>query len=235
MLKTIEIDGIDVPVVLSCRKGARSIRISIKSDGTIRLSVPYGVPELFAKRFLLQKQAWIREHVKTQIVIKNGDHIGKNHRVTIKRTDATRSHTKITDTEIFVTLPMGQVETDKEAQKIIKKACEKALLHESEKLLPQRLDAISTQFGMSYTSCSVKKLKSRWGACDSRNNISFNSYLVQLDWILIDYVICHELAHTVHHHHQESFWQLVGSMYPKYKSARKLLKTKPTDIFPTIF
>lgn len=235
MLKTIEIDGIDVPVVLSRRKGTRSLRIAIKSDGSVRLSVPYGVPELFAKRFLIQKQAWIRDHLKIQPVILDGAHIGKNHQLTVKRTTAARSHTKVTGTEIFVTLPLDVEVHHTDAQKTIRKACEKALLLEAEALLPQRLETLSKQFNVPYTSCSVKKLKSRWGACDSLNNISFNTYLVQLDWILIDYVICHELAHTVHHHHQESFWQLVGAMYPKYKTARKLLKTKPTDIFPTIF
>ncbi len=82
---------------------------------------------------------------------------------------------------------------------------------------------------------TVKKLKSRWGACDNRNNLSFNTYLIQLEWELIDYVICHELAHTLHHHHQASFWELVEQLYPTYKNARKILKTKQTDIIPTNF
>ncbi len=231
MQKHVVIDGIDVPILFAKRKGTRIIRLSMKSDGTIRVSVPYGVPELLAKRFIMQKRDWILEHIKPKTLLSDGQHIGKNHTLSVVEGTSTRSHSKITDTEIRVTLPQGTTATSTEAQKTIRKACEKALLAESERLLHQRVDTISKKSGIAYNSVTVKKLKSRWGACDNRNNLSFNTYLIQLDWALIDYVICHELAHTIHHHHQKSFWELVEQLYPTYKEARKLLKTKPTDVF----
>lgn len=235
MQKHVTIDGLDVPILFAKRKGTRSIRLSMKGDGTIRVSVPYGVPELLAKRFVLQKREWILEHLKPTIVLHDGQHIGKNHMLTIQTGSSTRAHTKVTDTAIRVTLPLGQTKESTESQKTIRKACEKALLAEAERLIPQRVEAISKQCGITYTTVTVKKLKSRWGACDNRNNLSFNTYLIQLEWELIDYVICHELAHTLHHHHQVSFWELVEKLYPTYKNARKLLKTKQTDIIPTNF
>lgn len=235
MQKIINVEGIEQPIVLARRKGTKNLKISIKGDGQVRVSVPYGVPEMFAKRFVREKADWIIQHQKPQNLIRNGAHIGKNHILTILTTDAGRHSTKITATAIRVTLPEGSSETSLTSQKIIKTACDKALLHESKILLPQRLEYISKKHSITYKTGSIKKLKSRWGACDNYSNISLNSYLIQLDWSLIDYVICHELAHTVHHNHQSKFWKLVESISPNYKELRKKLKTLPTDIIPTKF
>lgn len=70
----------------------------------------------------------------------------------------------------------------------------------------------------------VKNLKSRWGSCDSHRNIILSSLLITLDDSLIDYVICHELAHTKHMNHSKEFWLNVEMMIPDYKQRRKELK-----------
>ncbi len=235
MLKTITIEGLSQPVVLARRKGTKSLRLSIKSDGQVRVSVPYGVPELFARQFVTSKVSWIQKHQKKPNHIPQNAHIGKNHRLVVRSTAAARHHTTITDTGIIVTLPETVDMNSSEAQKIIKSACDKALIKQAKILLPQRLATIAKQKNISYKSCSIKKLKSRWGACDNHGNITLNSYLIQLDWTLIDYVICHELAHTIHHHHQKSFWDLVMMLSPHYKDLRKSLKNTPTDVIVTMF
>ena len=230
MQKHISVDGIDEPIIFARRRGTRNLKIAISSDGRIRLSVPYGVPEIMAKRFIASKVDWIKKHHTPATSVKNGVHIGKNHRLTIKRTSAERHHTRITSTEIIISLPAEMSEDSPAAQKIIKTACEKALRAEADILLVQRIEQLAIKHGLPYKTVTIKKMKSRWGACDNRQNITLNSYLMQLDWSLIDYVICHELSHTKHQHHQAGFWALVGEICPDYKSLRKSLKSKPTDI-----
>ena len=46
--------------------------------------------------------------------------------------------------------------------------------------------------------------------------------VVPLD--VVDYVVIHELAHTVHHNHSKRFWGLVEKILPDYKNRRKHLK-----------
>lgn len=41
---------------------------------------------------------------------------------------------------------------------------------------------------------------------------------------LVEYVIVHELAHTVHHNHSKVFWLTVGRIMPDYAKRRKELK-----------
>jgi predicted metal-dependent hydrolase len=41
---------------------------------------------------------------------------------------------------------------------------------------------------------------------------------------VIDYVVIHELAHTIHHNHAKRFWKLVEKWMPDFKEKRKQLR-----------
>ena len=51
-----------------------------------------------------------------------------------------------------------------------------------------------------------------------------NWRLVFLDEALVDYVLAHELAHTVQMNHSAAFWAQVARMCPDYKNLRRQLK-----------
>ena len=71
----------------------------------------------------------------------------------------------------------------------------------------------------------IKKYKSRWGACFSKQNkVSFNLALVHLDKSLIDYVIIHELCHFIQPNHSKLFYQEIEKRLSDYKIREKRLK-----------
>lgn len=90
--------------------------------------------------------------------------------------------------------------------------------------LEKRLSEISKLTGLKYASFKLTNAKTKWGSCDSRCNVMLNWRLLMTEPWIIDYVIVHELAHTVHHDHSKDFWALVGKHYQNYKAAQKRLK-----------
>lgn len=84
-----------------------------------------------------------------------------------------------------------------------------ALRREAKRYLPDRLDYFARLHNFSYQQLFIKNLKSRWGSCSSVNNINLNLHLMRLPSHLIDYVILHELCHTVEKNHGPNFWKLL--------------------------
>lgn len=235
MNKTIEVEGLDVPVVIARRLGTRSLRLSVRSDGRVRLTVPYGVGERQAYDFLKSKVQWINKHHKLPAVLGDSHHIGKSWRLRFEQTSGDTVRTRLKNNEIIIRLPVGVNPNEHTVQTLIRAAAERALKTEASHLLPQRVEHLAAAHRISYRSCNVKKLKSRWGSCDNRNNIVLNIYLTQLEWRLIDYVILHELTHTIHKHHQTDFWTTLESFLPDYKQRRKELRAHPTNVINTAF
>ena len=235
MQKVINVEDLDTPIVIARRKGTRNIKLSVKSDGSLRVSVSFGVPEVVALNFVKQKADWIRMHVKPQQILKNGDRIGKSHVLQIvTNLQSNTIRTRLRGNTAVITMPPNTLHKSPEVQRAVRKVAERALALEAENLLPQRLEMIAAKHKINYRSASTRKLKSRWGSCDNRHNIVLNTYLMQVDWSLIDYVIVHELAHISHPHHQPAFWQEVERMMPDWKNRRKQLKAMRTSVLPTI-
>ncbi len=60
----------------------------------------------------------------------------------------------------------------------------------------------------------------RWGSCNSRREVRFSWRLIKARPALIDYVVCHELAHLRHMNHSTAFWQEVERMCPDYRALK---------------
>jgi predicted metal-dependent hydrolase len=88
----------------------------------------------------------------------------------------------------------------------------------------RRLALFSTKLGVAMPTLILSSARTRWGSCNSRKEVRLNWRLLQAPPHLINYVICHELAHLKQMNHSAKFWAEVASIYPDYKSAEKELK-----------
>ncbi|MDE6402122.1 MAG: M48 family metallopeptidase [Clostridiales bacterium] len=91
--------------------------------------------------------------------------------------------------------------------------------------LEAALEKMSVETGLKYKSFALTNARTKWGSCDGDCDIRLNWRLVMLDGALVEYVLIHELAHTVHHDHSAQFWALVKSYAPDYSATKKRLKT----------
>jgi len=93
----------------------------------------------------------------------------------------------------------------------------------AKKILIERLNKISIDTGLLYNKVSIKNQKTRWGSCSSINNINLNINLINLPLRLIDYVIFHELVHTIEKNHSRKFWNLLNRYLPEAQNLNKEL------------
>ena len=128
--------------------------------------------------------------------------------------------------------PTGICYSEKKMQEWLRKAVITALARRAKELLPPRLKALATEKGFVYNGCTVRNVHSRWGSCNAKKNISLSIYLAMLPNELIDYVLLHELCHTVEMNHSDRFWALMDKVTApaKAKDLRKKLKGYRTNI-----
>lgn len=81
---------------------------------------------------------------------------------------------------------------------------------EAKATLPQRVAELATRFGLKYGKVTIRAARTKWGSCTARGDISLSLYLMTLPEHLRDYIIIHELCHTVHLNHSPRFHALVN-------------------------
>ena len=95
---------------------------------------------------------------------------------------------------------------------------------EATNMIKERVEVLSKQHNLKFKGVKITNAKSRWGSCNGKNNLSFSLRLLLAPTSEIDYVIIHELTHTVHHNHSKNFWNEVSKYCPNYKNERNWLK-----------
>lgn len=101
---------------------------------------------------------------------------------------------------------------------------EEGLRQKALERLLRRTWELAERTGLTPAGVRVTGAKTRWGSCSGKNRICLSWRLMDMPTEVIDYVIIHELCHTVHHDHSKKFWALVASFLPNYRTLRNRLK-----------
>ena len=91
----------------------------------------------------------------------------------------------------------------------------------------ERLSAVAPPFvrkGMELPGLIVRTMTKRWGSFTAGGSIVLNVDLVRASPLLIDYVICHELAHAFHPDHGKGWRDLLSTIMPDWESRKARLE-----------
>jgi len=88
----------------------------------------------------------------------------------------------------------------------------------------RRLEILSAKLGVETPPFTLSNARSRWGSCNSRGEVRLSWRLLQAPPHIINYVICHELAHLKQMNHSPKFYAELESLFPNYKAVEKELK-----------
>jgi len=210
---------------------AKNISIRISRGGEVRVTVPRFCNFQTAEVFVLKKQAWIKKKIlflerkdDEKLVLRLGTFLSTPAgKVYIERGTGGEMDVMQSGRDYQVFLPKGIQDQSEEGQIILWQGLGAIGLKEAKELLPVYLESVSAEYGLSFKRVSVRRMKSRWGSCSPDNNISLNSALIFLSYDLIEYVILHELVHTIHKNHSKIFWDAVLHLMPDAMERRKKL------------
>ena len=84
-----------------------------------------------------------------------------------------------------------------------------ALRRKAQAVLPAQLAKLAQLHGFQYSNVTIRKSRTRWGSCSSKGSINLSFFLLLLPEHLIEYVLLHELCHTIQMNHAPAFWNLL--------------------------
>jgi predicted metal-dependent hydrolase len=95
---------------------------------------------------------------------------------------------------------------------------------EARQILQERVDFFARRYGFQYKRIGITGARTRWGSCSRTGSLNFSWRLVLAPLDVVDYVVVHELAHTVFQDHSKQFWDRVATIMPGYRERRRWLR-----------
>ncbi len=227
----------DIPEIgpLIIRKNARAKRIILKinAEGTPILTIPNVVSFHKGYTFALEKRNWIQQGIdklKQNNTGRQAYGIGSTFktRFTTLEIGTYRGLKLLThkkEGKLYLLFPEMETISKESQQLIIKEFIINTLRKEAKEYLPARTKYLADQHGFQYKKVYIKNLKSRWGSCSAENNINLNLHLMRLPEYLSDFVILHELCHTIHKNHGPAFHALLQELAGDEKALNKKLNS----------
>jgi predicted metal-dependent hydrolase len=218
---------------------AKNIRITVKGRGEVTVTVPKGISSKQAEAFVQKNMNWIEAKV-AEANEKKGDKISeygfgtefktKLTKIRVIETDGLNAFLKQHKDFLGIFIPEETDLSKPEWQELIKNQIEAQLRREAKYYLLKRTRELASQKDIAIGKVSVRSSKSRWGSCSHKNDISLSIYLMTLPDELIDYVICHELAHVKEKNHSKAFWNHLELLLPGAGKLDKEMKKYTTSV-----
>ena len=201
-------------IIITRNPRARRIIMRVRPDA-ILMTVPEYAKEADIERALTECGARLkaRQQQSQQQTIDKGFSINTEYfRLVIKESCFNKVRLTGSTNGYVIEVPQNTDFTSADTQQMLRTAIKGAAKHCAAKVLPQRLKELAERTGFKYKRCTVRDVRSRWGSCSTSGTISLNTQLILLPARLIDYVLLHELCHTVEMNHSDRFWALMDKV-----------------------
>lgn len=207
------------------RRPRRTVGLKITADGLI-IHAPKRIAEYQLQTILLQKSDWIQKKLsalqKNKVPPLQWQHGEKllllGNQVTLEIKHDARARA-VSHQPGLLALVQPNHEATAISRKVLQWYKKQAVTD-----FARRLEIFSAKLGVAMPKLLISSARTRWGSCNSKQEIRLNWRLLQAPPHLINYVVCHELAHLKEMNHSAKFWAVVASIYPDYKTAEKELK-----------
>lgn len=211
------------PYTLRYSKRARHLNLKICSKFGFQIIVPYYCEMEKVSDFLHKHREWIEKHWRAPVVelavnpekimLSSINEIWSIEYISNKQASAVKM------LEPGRLLVSGRIQN----HALVKRLLKKWIHNYAEQQLISWFERLSGLVNLSYSQISIGNAVTLWGSCSAKKAISLNCKLLFLPRELVEYVMLHELCHTIHLNHSKEFWNLLERFMPGCLLLRKKL------------
>ena len=199
------------------RHNSRARRYSLRIvDGKVNATIPARGTERELLSFINEKRVSLLKMIEKapgrELLDENAKFQSQTFSLKITRTSLENFYVKLKDDILQISCPVQTVFSEQHTQKILWQIIEDSLRYEAKRILPIRLRDLAEKHGFSYAMIKINKSRSHWGSCTGQKNINISLSVMLLPEHLSDYILLHELCHTVEMNHSERFWKLMDKV-----------------------
>ena len=196
----------------------KSISLIINNDAELIVRAPLNCPNSKIYDFILKKSNWIikkKDEIRSQsqynkLTLQEGENVfvfGRPFKIVLIDSNRVR----IIEDKIY--LPRLNTRT-----RLIN-----SLARLARDYISRRVEYYARKYDLKYKSIRITSAHTRWGSCSYYNRLNFTYKLIMCPEYVIDYIIVHELSHTLVKNHSKGFYKQVASILPNYKEAEQWL------------
>jgi predicted metal-dependent hydrolase len=224
-----------VPYTIDWAEGRETMSLSIDESLELTVTAPMNATVDDVESVLADRQEWVLEKLygleeqegppypKEYMTGEKLQYRGRQYPLELTEADVSQPELSF-DEQVF-TLRVHRLDSDGDAVSVRRKrqAVIDWFVTRARTELPERAARFESRLGLDGVPVEVGELNSRWGEYDE-GTIKINWRILQAPIRIQDYVVVHELAHSIHDDHTESFWNTVGSIIPDYEDRREWLR-----------
>lgn len=219
-LRSIALGGREMEYVLARRRGRRGVGLRVDENG-LTVSAPLTMPVARIEELVRESERWILRKVEEwrgrqvpEVRWEEGTwlpYLGRA--LELRISPSPRVHVAYAGEELRVGVRQpGEAAVQRAVTAWYKRAARDHLA--------ERVASLAASAAIAPPRFLLSSAMARWGSCNSRREVRLAWRLVKAPPPLIDYVVCHELAHLRHMNHSTAFWGEVRRQCPDYERLR---------------
>lgn len=187
---------------------ARRYSLRVK-DGRIIATRPWRGSDKILLEFLEKNREKLRQALTEQPRLLLHDNTTLHtltFTVHIFRTDRANFYPTLKDGVLHIACPWNTDFSEEAIQCVLRLMIYREMKAEAKRVLPPRLKELAARHGFTVNAVKLHNNRKNWGCCSPLKIITLSTHLMILPPHLVDYVLLHELCHTVHMNHSKEFW-----------------------------
>lgn len=217
-------------VVIRRNARAKSI-IARRKDDHILLTVPlrYKQNQIMTSLELLKPRIQALKVKPKYTFTKDSQFDTLTFTVNINTSALSKFYHQLKNGVLSINCPKESLIESDDTQMKIREIVEHYLRLEAKRILPEKVKLSAKQHNFIFTEVKINKSRTRWGSCSSKKSINLAYWCLLLPEYLLDFIILHELCHTLEMNHGERFWmhldRVTDNKAQKLTAELKLIKS----------